>query len=38
MSGWLFDGAEEINRRLERGQSFGLSKDQSRLDQPGASI
>ena len=25
---WLFDGAEEIRRKLERGQSFGLSKDQ----------
>ena len=26
--GWLFDGEHEINLKLERGQSFGLSKDQ----------
>ena len=25
---WLFDGEHEINLKLERGQSFGLSKDQ----------
>ena len=25
---WLFDGEQEINLKLERGQSFGLSKDQ----------
>jgi hypothetical protein len=25
---WLFDGEREINLGLERGQSFGLSKDQ----------
>jgi len=25
---WLFDGAEELNNKLERGQSFGLTKDQ----------
>ena len=25
---WLFDGEQEINLKLERGQSFGLSKVQ----------
>jgi hypothetical protein len=25
---WDFDGEQEINLKLERGQSFGLSKDQ----------
>jgi hypothetical protein len=28
MNGWLFDGEHEINLKLERGSSFGLSKDQ----------
>jgi hypothetical protein len=28
MNGWLFDGEREINLKLERGQSFGLSKSQ----------
>jgi hypothetical protein len=28
MDGWPFDGGEEISLRLERGESFGLSKAQ----------
>jgi hypothetical protein len=28
MDSWLFDGAEEISLRLERGESFGLTKPQ----------
>ncbi len=28
MSSWLFDGEQEFNLKLERGQSFGLSKPQ----------